>query len=45
MYLFILSMYRQHALTAHQVWAQSDKGVITAEQALQICGPRPMLNN
>lgn len=41
MYLFILSMYRQKALTAAQVWAQADKGTITTAQALQICGPRP----
>ena len=41
MYLFIMSMYRQHVLTAAQVWAQADKGTITETQALQICGPRP----
>ena len=29
MYLFIMSMYRQHVLTAAQVWAQADKGAIT----------------
>lgn len=42
MYLFILSMYRQHALSAAQVWAQTDNGTITEAQALQICGPRPV---
>ena len=41
MYLFVMSMYRQHVLTAAQVWAQADKGTITTAQALQICGPRP----
>ena len=41
MFLFIMSMYRQHALTAAQVWAQADKGTITETQALQIRGPRP----
>ena len=41
MYLFVLSMYRQHALTAAQVWAQADKGTITETQALRICGTRP----
>lgn len=43
MFTFIRSMYKRGAMTAAQVWALAD-GVappITAEQATQICGPRP----
>ena len=41
MYLFLLTAYRSHRITAKQVWQKTDEGIITAEQATAICGPRP----
>lgn len=41
MYLFLLTAYRSRRITAAQVWQKADDGVITATQAMSICGPRP----
>lgn len=41
MYLFLLTAYRSHRITAAQVWQKADEGIITAAQATSICGPRP----
>lgn len=41
MYLFLLNAYRAGRITAAQVWAKADSGVITAAQAMAICGLRP----
>ncbi len=41
MYNLIKMRYRLHKITAQQVWEYVDDGVITAEQAVTICGPRP----
>ncbi len=43
MFAFIKSMYDRGAITAAQVWALVDRPAppLTAEQAAQICGPRP----
>lgn len=40
-YNFIRNMYRMHRITAVQVWAYADKGDITSDEAVKICGPRP----
>lgn len=41
MFYILLMSYRQHRITAAQVWKKADDGVITATQAASICGPRP----
>lgn len=41
MYNFIKTRYRMHKITAADVWAYADQGVITEAQAISICGPRP----
>ena len=41
MFLFLFAAYRNHRITAAQVWGKADEGIITAEQATAICGPRP----
>ena len=42
MYYDIIHMlYRMKRLTAAQVWAKADEGIITAEEAARICGARP----
>lgn len=41
MFYILLMSYRQHRITAAQVWEKADEGVITAAQATSICGPRP----
>ena len=41
MFDLINNLYRLGKLTAAQVWAQADNGVITATQAAAICGARP----
>ena len=41
MFYILLMSYRQHRITASQVWQKADEGVITAAQAASICGPRP----
>lgn len=38
----IKNQYRLHKITAEQVWEYADDGVITAAQAVLICGPRPV---
>lgn len=34
-------LYRMKRITAAQIWEKVDAGVIGAEEALKICGPRP----
>lgn len=41
MYTIIRNKYKRHEITAYDVWAYVDEGVITATQATKICGPRP----
>ena len=41
MYTLIRTRYRLHKITAYDVWNYADEGVITEEQAILICGPRP----
>ena len=36
-----LLLYRMKKITAAQIWEKVDAGVISAEVALRICGPRP----
>lgn len=40
-YAFIRNMYRMKRITAAQVWDYADKGEITSDEAVRICGPRP----
>lgn len=44
-YNVIRTLYRLHRITANDVWSYVDDGVITAEQAVRICGPRPQQHN
>lgn len=36
-----LLLYRMKKITAAQIWEKVGAGVISAEEALKICGPRP----
>lgn len=36
-----LLLYRTKKITTAQIWEKVDAGVISAEDALKICGPRP----
>lgn len=40
-YTIIRNKYKRHEITALDVWAYADEGVITEAQAIKICGPRP----
>ena len=40
-YQMIKIRYQLKKITAAQVWEYVDDGVITAEEAARICGPRP----
>lgn len=40
-YPIIYARYRQHKITAADVWAYADDKKITAAEAARICGPRP----
>lgn len=42
MFALIKMKYRMKRITADQVWAYFDNGAITREQAVSICGPRPV---
>lgn len=42
MYALIRLKYRMKKISAAEVWAYADSGVITEEQAATICGPRPV---
>lgn len=42
MFALIKLKYRMRQLTAAQVWAFVDDHMITAAQAVSICGPRPV---
>ena len=37
----IKTQYKTHRITAEDVWTYADEGVITAQEAVLICGPRP----
>ena len=41
MYKFIKLRYDLHKITASDVWAYADSGVITSEETIRICGARP----
>ena len=41
-YNMIRMQYRLKKITAADVWAYADDGVITETQANSICGPRPV---
>lgn len=41
MFAIIKTKYKLHKITAADVWQYADDGVITAAQAVLICGPRP----
>lgn len=41
MYNFIKIQYERHKISASKVWEYADKGVITEEEAISICGLRP----
>ena len=36
-----LLLHRMKKITAAQIWEKVDADVISAEEALKICGPRP----
>lgn len=36
-----LLLYRMKKITTAQIWKKVDAGVISAEEAMKICGPRP----
>lgn len=40
-YSLVRTMYRTGRITAAQVWEYVDKNVITEDEAIRICGPRP----
>ena len=40
-YMIIRTRYRLGKISVEDVWAYVDEGVITREQAVKICGPRP----
>lgn len=40
-YKIIKMRYQLHKITAADVWAYADQGVITEEEAAKICGARP----
>jgi hypothetical protein len=35
-------LYNHKKLTSKQVWQYADDGIITAQEAVKICGARPM---
>lgn len=37
----IRTKYRLHRITAADVWAYADEGMITEDEAVMICGARP----
>lgn len=41
LYMIIKNKYKNHEITAKQVWDYADEGKITEAQAMSICGPRP----
>ena len=41
MFNLIKTKYRLHKITAIDVWNYADEGIITEDQAILICGPRP----
>lgn len=41
MFNYIKLRYRMKKITAADVWAYVDSGVLTAEEAEMICGARP----
>ena len=41
MFMFVKMRYQLHKINAYGVWAYVDDGVITADEATRICGPRP----
>ena len=41
LYNIVKTKYKQHKITAADVWAYVDAGKLTHEQAVSICGPRP----
>lgn len=43
MFALIRLKYRMKQITAVDVWAYADNGVITSSQAILICGPRPVV--
>lgn len=45
MYQLIKLKYRLHKITAADVWDYVDAGAITAEQAVLVCGPRPVASH
>lgn len=42
MYKLIWMRYRLRKITSAEVWAHADHGDITEEEAISICGPRPV---
>lgn len=34
-------LYRMGKITAAQIWAKVDAGMLTEDEAVKICGPRP----
>lgn len=34
-------LYRMKKITAAQIWEKVDAGILSEEEALKICGPRP----
>lgn len=38
----IRTLYRLHRITASEVWSKADSHAITEQDALSICGPRPV---
>lgn len=34
-------LYRMKTITAAQIWEKVDAGILSEEEALKICGPRP----
>lgn len=45
LYMIIKTRYKLHKITALDVWQYADEGVITDNEAVTICGPRPKGGN
>lgn len=41
MYKSIKMRYDLKRITAADVWSYADEGIITEDEAMRICGPRP----
>ena len=42
LYIIVKTKYRLHKITAADVWAYVTRGELTHDQALSICGAKPV---